>query len=58
MVKVRYALMLLLQKLHPHVPSWGSLLRLYGNTADRGQCAKVRLYVTLTKIATYLYPSL
>ncbi|KAK7087948.1 hypothetical protein V1264_021935 [Littorina saxatilis] len=30
----------ILQKLHPHVPSWGSLLRLYGNTADRGQCAK------------------
>lgn len=30
----------ILQKLHPHVPSWGSLLRLYGNTADRGQSAK------------------
>ncbi|PVD31708.1 hypothetical protein C0Q70_07126 [Pomacea canaliculata] len=30
----------ILQKLHPHVPSWGSLLRLYGNTSDRGQNAK------------------
>lgn len=30
----------ILQKLHPHVPSWGSLLRLYGNSADRGQNAK------------------